>query len=58
MSIYNRAEREIDQLEEELEGATPAERRAILREIRDVEREVGEHEREMDRREEWDQEWS
>jgi hypothetical protein len=43
------AEREIDLLQDQLADADPEERRAILREIRDIEREEAERER-------WEQE--
>jgi len=46
MSIYSRAEKEMDILERDLETETdPIERKRIEREIRDIERDVGNYQR-------------
>ena len=52
MSIYRRAEKEIDILERDLETETdPIERKRIEREIRDIERDVGNYQRLEEQRE-------
>jgi hypothetical protein len=55
MSLYSRAEKEIDILERDLEDETdPIEREKIKKEIRDIEREVGCYQREEELRGEWE----
>lgn len=54
--VERQAEREIDQLQRELEDETdPVERAKIQKAIRDVERELGEWEREDERRQGWNE---